>query len=158
MLSLPFQLNTVRQTTENVALLDSGATKTFIDEKVWKELKIGHFRLNKPLTVHNVDSTENKQGKTEYLLHSEPTPTFSHTAPSTYTPSYDTPNTWDCITVVSDFPDVIPAHPLDIFPRVAPEPVTMHSLMHSWPYTSHHFTEFCPQCTDGDSTELWLAP
>jgi len=76
------------------------------------------------------------------LLCSDPTPTFSHTAPSTYTPSYDTPDTWDCITVVSDFPNIVPAHPLDILPHVAPEPVTLHSLMHSWPYTTHHFTEF----------------
>jgi hypothetical protein len=66
MLSLPFQLNTVQQMTEDVALLDSGATENFIDEEVWKKLKIGCFRLNKPLTVHNIDGTENKQGKIEY--------------------------------------------------------------------------------------------
>ena len=65
MLSLPFQLNTVRRTTKDITLLDSGATENFIDEKVWKELKIGCFRLNKPLTVHYVDGTENKQGKIE---------------------------------------------------------------------------------------------
>ena len=29
-------------------------------------LAIGCFRLAKPLTVHNVDGTENKQGKIEY--------------------------------------------------------------------------------------------
>jgi hypothetical protein len=80
------------------------------------------------------------------------------TAPSAYTPSYKTPNTWDCITVVSDFPDTVPAHPLDILPCVAPEPVTLCSLMRSWPYTTHRFTEFCPQHTDGDPLELWLAP
>jgi hypothetical protein len=91
------------------------------------------------------------------VLHSDPTPTFSHTAPSIYTPTYETPDTWDCITVVSDFPDIIPAHPLDILPHVAPEPVTICSLMRSWPYTTHRFMEFCPQHTDGDSTELWLA-
>ena len=67
----------------------------------------------------------------ESLLRSDSTPTFSHTAPSTYTPSYDIPDTWDCITVVSDFPEVIPAHPLDNLPHVAPEPVTMRSLMRS---------------------------
>jgi hypothetical protein len=78
------------------------------------------------------------------MLCSDPTPTFSHTAPSTYTPSYETPDTWDCITIVSDFPDIIPAHPLDILPRIAPEPVTLRSLMRTWPYTTHCFTEFCP--------------
>jgi hypothetical protein len=92
------------------------------------------------------------------LLRSDPTPTFSHTAPSVYTPSYETPDTWDCITIVSDFPDVVPAHPLDILPHVAPEPITLRSLMRRWPYTTHRFTKFCPQRTDGDPTELWLAP
>jgi len=91
------------------------------------------------------------------VLRSDPTPTFSYTAPSIYTPTYEAPNTWDCITMVSDFPDVVPAHPLDILPCVAPEPVTIRSLMRRWPYTTHHFTEFRPRRTDGDSTELWLA-
>jgi hypothetical protein len=95
---------------------------------------------------------------TSVLLRSEPTPTFSHTAPSIYTPSYETPDTWDCITIVSDFPDTIPAHPLDILPRVAPEPPTLRSLMCSWPYTTHCFTEFRPRHTDGDPTKLWIAP
>jgi hypothetical protein len=93
-----------------------------------------------------------------FMLRSDPTPTFSHSAPSIYTPSYEAPDTWDCITVVSDFPDVIPAHPLDILPRVAPEPVTLCSLMRRWPYTTHRFTDFCPRRTDGDPSELWLAP
>jgi hypothetical protein len=44
------------------------------------------------------------------VLHSEPTPTFSHTAPSAYTPSYETPNTWDCITVISNFPNTVCYH------------------------------------------------
>jgi hypothetical protein len=92
------------------------------------------------------------------MLRSDPTPTFSHSALSVYTPTYETPDTWDCITVVSDFPEVIPAHPLDILPRVAPEPVTLRSLMCRWPYTTHRFTEFCPRCTDGDPSELWLSP
>ena len=89
------------------------------------------------------------------LLRSEPPPTFSHTAPSIYTLSYDTLDTWDCITVVSDFPDIVPAHPLDLLPRIAPEPVTLASLLCHWPYTSHRFTEFHPLCTDGDPMEFW---
>jgi hypothetical protein len=58
----------------------------------------------------------------------------------------------------TDFPDVVPAHPLDILPCIAPKPVTLCSLMCSWPYTTHCFTEFRPRCTDGEATELWLAP
>jgi len=98
------------------------------------------------------------QLKHALLLCSNPTPTFSHTAPSTYTPSYETPDMWDCITVVSDFSDVVPAHPLDILPRISPEPVTLRSLMRSWPYTTHCFTEFRPLHTNGDPTKLWVAP
>jgi len=88
------------------------------------------------------------------VLHSNPTPTFSHTSPSVYTASYETPDTWDCITIVSDFPNTIPAHPFDILPRLAPKPFNLVSLLHSWPYSSHRFTEFCPYCMDGDPTEL----
>jgi len=65
-LNLPFQLRTVHQMTGEVALLDSGATKNFLDEDIWRRLKIGHFKLSQLLTVHNVDGTENKKGKIEY--------------------------------------------------------------------------------------------
>ena len=63
------------------------------------------------------------------MLQSDPTPTFSHTAPSTYMPSYEIPDTWDCITIVSNFPDTIPAHPFDILPCLAPEPFNLASLL-----------------------------
>ena len=52
--------------TTEVVLLDSGATKNFLDEDVWRCLNIGCFKLNRPLTVHNVDGTENKKGKINY--------------------------------------------------------------------------------------------
>ena len=65
-LKLPFKFHTMHQMTKDVALLDSRATKNFIDETVWKELNIGQIKLGKSLTVHNVDSTENKQGKIKY--------------------------------------------------------------------------------------------
>jgi hypothetical protein len=58
-LNLPFHFHTVHQTTEDVTLLDSGVTENFIDKDVWKELRIGCFRLKKPLTVVNVDGTKN---------------------------------------------------------------------------------------------------
>ena len=59
-------------------------------------------------------------------------------------------------TIVSEFPDVVPAHPLDILPCVAPEPFSLESLMRSWPYDSHHFTDFRPYQTDTDMRELHL--
>jgi hypothetical protein len=69
------------------------------------------------------------QSEEGVVLHSDPTPTFSHTSPSVYTPTYETPDTWDCITVVFDFPNTIPAHPLDILPYLAPEPFDLASLL-----------------------------
>ena len=63
---------------------------------------------------------------------------------------------WDCITVVSDFPDTIPIYPFDILPHVAAKPVTLCSLLRPWPYTSYCFTIFHPLHTDGDPTELRL--
>ena len=54
------------------------------------------------------------------LLCSDLTSTFS----SFYT--YSAPKTWDMPppspTAVSDFPDVVPTHPFDILPHLAPEP------------------------------------
>ena len=84
------------------------------------------------------------QSEEGVVLRSEPTPTFSHTSLSTYTPSYKTPDTCDCITVVSNFPNTIPTHPFDILPCLAPEPVHLSFLLHPWPYSSHCFTEFHP--------------
>jgi len=98
------------------------------------------------------------QSEEGVVLRSDPTPTFSHTTPSTYTPLYKIPDTWDCITIISNFPDTIPAHPFDILPRLAPEPFNLASLLCPWPYSSHRFTEFHPYRTDGDPTELRLAP
>ena len=65
-MNVPFPFYTVHKTTKEHALLDSGVTENFLDESVWKELKIGCFKLLRLLTVHNVDGTENRQGKVEY--------------------------------------------------------------------------------------------
>jgi hypothetical protein len=90
-----------------------------------------------------------------YLLCSESTSTFSS---SSYT--YSTPDTWDMPppfpTVVSEFHDIVPAHPLDILPHVAPEPFSLESLMQSWPYNSHCFTSFRPYQEDTDDRKLCL--
>jgi len=52
--------------TREVALLDSRATENFLNEDIWRRLKIGHFKLIQLLTVYNVDGTENRKGKIEY--------------------------------------------------------------------------------------------
>ena len=46
--------------TKDVALLDSRVTENFLDKEVWKTLKIGCFQLSQPLTVNNIDGTENQ--------------------------------------------------------------------------------------------------
>jgi len=56
----------MHQMTREVALLDSGATKNFLDEDVWRRLKIGRFKLSQLLTIHNVDRIENRKGKIKY--------------------------------------------------------------------------------------------
>jgi hypothetical protein len=89
------------------------------------------------------------------MLHSDCTPTFSS---SSHT--YSVSNTWDTPppspTIVSEFPNIVSAHPLDILPRVAPEPFSLESLMRSWPYNSHHFTDFHLYQTDTDTRKLHL--
>jgi hypothetical protein len=64
----------------------------------------------------------------DVVLHSESTSAFS---PFSYT--YSAPETWDMPppspTVVSEFPNVVPAHPFDILPRLAPKPFNLGSLM-----------------------------
>jgi hypothetical protein len=78
----------------------------------------------------------------EPLLRSDHTPTYFSSSSHTYS----TPDTWDTPppspTVVSEFPNVVPAHPFDILPRVAPEPFSLGSLVRTWPYDSHRFTSF----------------
>ena len=92
----------------------------------------------------------------QMVLYSDTTPTFSYTPPSIYIPFYKVPEAWDCLTVISDFPDTVPAHPLDILPHLAPEPFDLQSLLCPWPYSTHQFTKFCPYHTNGDPTELQL--
>jgi hypothetical protein len=58
-----FEFSTVRQVVEEQALLDSGASENLLDIETWKTLGIGAFELPKPITIFNVDGTENKQGK-----------------------------------------------------------------------------------------------
>jgi len=58
-----FELSTMQQVTKERALLNSGASENLIDKDTWKTLGIGAFTLPRPITIYNVDGTENKQGK-----------------------------------------------------------------------------------------------
>jgi hypothetical protein len=96
------------------------------------------------------------QSEEGVVLRSGPTPTtFSS---SSYT--YSAPDTWDTPppspTLVSEFPDIVPAHPLESLPHIIPKPLSLESLMQSWPYSSHRFTEFRPYHTDTEDRKLQL--
>ena len=47
-------------------LLDCGASENSVDINTWKTLKMGRFKLEKPIPVHNVDGTMNNQGSITY--------------------------------------------------------------------------------------------
>jgi hypothetical protein len=61
-MKLNFDFNSISKTADECALIDSGASENFLDFNVWKELRIGRFRLKRAIPVHNVDGTANKQG------------------------------------------------------------------------------------------------
>ena len=96
------------------------------------------------------------QSEEGVVLHSDPTPTYFSSSSHTYS----APDMWDMPlpspTLVSEFPDIVPAHPFENLPHVAPEPFSLESLMRSWPYSSHRFTDFCPYRTDTNDRKLWL--
>jgi len=62
-INLSIPVHTVHATAEQTALLDSGATENFISFHTWRQLGIRQQELNEPITVHNVDGTENRRGK-----------------------------------------------------------------------------------------------
>jgi len=65
-MNVPFEFYTVQKTTDKLALLNSRATENFINERIWERLHIGWFKLPTPLTIHNIDGTENHKGKIEF--------------------------------------------------------------------------------------------
>jgi hypothetical protein len=54
---------TLSEQAEERALIDSGATENFIDQDTWARMGIGKRATVTPLTVYNVDGSENKAGK-----------------------------------------------------------------------------------------------
>ena len=58
---------TISTVARNKALLNSGATKNFLDLQAWKELRIGRFQLETPVPVRNVDGTSNSAGSIKYF-------------------------------------------------------------------------------------------
>ena len=60
-LKVPFR--SLSEQAEETVLIDSGATENFLDKSTWERMGIGSHETVKPITVYNVDGTENSQGK-----------------------------------------------------------------------------------------------
>ena len=65
-MKMRFTFKMVQSVAKETALLDSGASDNFLDEKVWESLEIGRVRLKRPIPVHNVDGTENRNGEIQH--------------------------------------------------------------------------------------------
>jgi hypothetical protein len=66
-MQINFTFRTKLTKTDEIALLDSGASENFIDMSTWEELGIGRIKLPRPIPVRNVDGTSNKLGAIEYF-------------------------------------------------------------------------------------------
>ena len=65
-MQIDFTFSTKLTKTNEIALLDSGASENFIDMKTWEELGIGRIKLPRSIPVRNVDGTSNKLGAIEF--------------------------------------------------------------------------------------------
>jgi hypothetical protein len=66
-ITTPFTFTCAHGKAEEEALVDSGATDNFMDQRMAQQLGIGTRKLEEPRRVFNVDGTENKAGLlTEY--------------------------------------------------------------------------------------------
>jgi hypothetical protein len=62
LIHIPFKLHHFRGTSEETALLNTGATESFIDVDTVKRLKLGAQELEMSRPVYNIDGTPNHQG------------------------------------------------------------------------------------------------
>ena len=60
-MKVPFR--SLSEQAEETVLIDSGATENFLDKATWERMGIRSHETAKPITVYNVDGTENSQGK-----------------------------------------------------------------------------------------------
>ena len=61
-MNIPISFHSFKGTAEEVALVDSGATENFIDQELVNKLKLGTKKLEKPVSLKNIDRTYNKSG------------------------------------------------------------------------------------------------
>src|SRR5580704_3467871 len=61
-------IHLARKRAETIALLDSGATKNFLNMQYAKEMCFPIKRLERPRPVYNIDGTRNKNGDIEHYM------------------------------------------------------------------------------------------
>jgi len=78
-MTIQFYIHLIIKRAEAVTLLDSRATKNFLNLSYAKWLKLPIKQLSSPHTLLNMDGTENKSGKLQYYtnldVQTEPTKT-----------------------------------------------------------------------------------
>jgi len=67
-LEILITLSSFKGTAEEIALVDSGTTKNFIDRETIKKLKLGTKKLETPVGLQNIDGTFNKSGQITHYL------------------------------------------------------------------------------------------
>ena len=60
-MKIPFW--SLSEQAEETVLIDSRATENFLDKDTWQKMRIGSHETVKPITIYNIDGTENSQGK-----------------------------------------------------------------------------------------------
>ena len=48
---------------ETVALIDSGASTTFINQRLAKEMQLKHYKFEQPIPLLNINGTKNTAGR-----------------------------------------------------------------------------------------------
>jgi len=67
-LEIPVSLHLFCGTAEEKVLIDSGATKNFINQETVTRLKLGSKKLSEPVQLRNIDGSYNKaRSITHYL-------------------------------------------------------------------------------------------
>ena len=56
-MKIPFR--SLSKQAEETVLIDSGAMENFLDKDTWQKMGIGSHETVKPITVYNVNGTEN---------------------------------------------------------------------------------------------------
>jgi hypothetical protein len=67
-LEVPVSLYSFRSMADEVVLVDSGATKNFIDQGTITRLKLGTKKMDEPIRLRNIDGTYNKAGSITHYL------------------------------------------------------------------------------------------